>query len=187
MVKTISIQRIGEDPTITLERLYKYVFRTLPFRMRLFNRGVDEQYLIDNTIEKYLFYHPMWVANTLIIAERPPLAPKILKQHIFVDAISGYRGLLSKTLPLNTVDVNRELLESHQIIEMDEVEKFVKDVQVKQINRSYLLKKPQHEIKELKLVYLPLWRIKVKSKFIDQVFVINANTGESENYIYQKR
>ncbi|MBT2599231.1 MULTISPECIES: hypothetical protein [unclassified Oceanobacillus] len=50
MVKTISIQRIGEDPTISLERLYKYVFRTLPFSMRLFNRGVDEQYLIDNTI-----------------------------------------------------------------------------------------------------------------------------------------
>lgn len=184
MVKTISIQRIGERSTITLERLYKYVFRTLPLRLR-FNRVVDEQYLIDNTIEKYLYYHPMWVANTLIIAERPPLAPKILNQRIFIDAISGYRGLVSKSLPLKTMDVDRSLLASHQIVETNEVEKYVKDVQVKQINRSYLLKKPQHEIKELQLVYLPLWRIKVKSKFIDQVFVINANTGESENFIYQ--
>ncbi|MFS0752325.1 hypothetical protein [Oceanobacillus sp. 1P07AA] len=185
MVKTISIQRIGENPTITLERLYKYVLRTLPLRIR-FNRGVDEQYLIDNTIEKYLYYHPVWVANTLVIAERPPLTPKILKQRIFIDAISGYRGLVSKSLPLKSVDVDRNLLESHQIVESNEVEKYVKDVQVKQINRSYLLKKPQHEIKELQLVYLPLWRIKVKSTIINKVFVINANTGEAENYIYQR-
>jgi hypothetical protein len=46
-----------------------------------------------------------------------------------------------------------------------------------------LLKKPKHQIVELCLLYLPLWKVNVQSNQLQEIIYINANTGESEDYM----
>lgn len=68
----------------------------------------------------------------------------------------------------------------------EELEKYIKNVQRKQINRSYVLKKPLHEVKEISLIYLPIWKVKVKGNNIKEALYINGNSGESEKFMSER-
>ncbi|HLR97238.1 MAG TPA: hypothetical protein VK053_22135, partial [Jiangellaceae bacterium] len=102
--------------------------------------------------------HPMWIAQAEVIADRPPLRPVVRPTLIFVDAVSEYRGQLT-TVP-HTQQVDRHASTVHRVRIRDEqrARELVQDVQTQQINRSYVLRKPRHEIRRLELLYLPLWR-----------------------------
>lgn len=73
-----------------------------------------------------------------------------------------------------------------RIPDEDTAKKYVHDVQDKQINRSYILKKPRHEIRDIFPAYLPMWKIAVRNHVLNETFYINANTGELETHM-QKR
>lgn len=175
------VQRIGKK-LISASQVYTSIYKSLGMK-RKFNQSLTPDFIRDHTVEKELIYHPFWIAKNLVIAERPPFPPRKMPNVIFVDAVSGYRGLFSTIPPITKEEVEVDNLVTLGITEKKEVHKYIKNVQEKQINRSYILKKPIHEIKEVSLVYLPIWKVKVKSDEIDGYFYINGNTGESEKFM----
>lgn len=180
-----TIKRIGDTSLISEEELYKYLHKSMRLRSKM-NKEINLNYLKQHTIQRELIYHPFWIAKVLVIAERSPFPSKKTPNVIFVDAISGYRGLFSKIPPIKDEIVDRNQSVKMVIAEEKEAMKYVKHVQEKQINRSYVLKKPIHEVKEILPVYLPLWKVEIKSELVDDTFFINGNTGESEKYLSER-
>ncbi|WP_163970287.1 hypothetical protein [Oceanobacillus halotolerans] len=181
--KSKTIQRIGTETAITDETsLNHYILKSLPLRLRM-QRDINVEYLQQYTVKKDLIYHPFWIAKTLVVAERPPFPAKKMPNVIFVDAVSGYRGVFSKIPPLQEEQVEKDSLVSLKVTDEDKARSYVKDVQERQINRSYVLKKPKHEIHSIELVYLPLWRVSIRSGLLNETFYINANNGESEKHM----
>lgn len=176
-----TITLLGSNKLISEDKLYLYMYKALKWSQKM-NKEINSTFLKNHITDKELFYHPLWIAKNLVIATRRPFPPKKIPKMIFVDAISGYRGMLSTVPETVSIHVKPEHLTNIGIIEED-VKKYIKDVQEKQINRSYVLKKPDHKLIELSLVYLPLWRVNVKSDMLNKEFIINANTGESEEYM----
>jgi len=176
-----TITMLGKKEIISGEKLYLYLYKSLKWSDKM-KKDINRNNLKKHVTSKELFYHPLWIAKTLIIAERFPFPPKKIPRMIFVDAISGYRGMLSTVPHTTEVKLEKSQMIKNRITE-EQVHKYIKDVQEKQINRSYILKKPKHRMIELTLVYLPLWRVNVHSDIIKKEFIINANTGESEEYM----
>lgn len=183
--KRISIQRIGTENRVNEVELYQSIYKSLGLGHK-FNKSITIKHLIDSTAEKKLIYHPFYIAKTVVIAERPPFPPKRTPNLIFVDGVSGYRGVFSKIPPLTEEEVEPDCLVPVQIPDEQSAVNYIRDVQKKQINRSYVLKKPKHEIREITLDYLPLWKVAVKSELIKEIFYINANTGESEKFMSRR-
>lgn len=73
--------------------------------------------------------------------------------------------------------VARPILQSE-----DQLLPYIQDLQ-SQINKKYLLKKPKHEIREVFLSYLPMWEYTITTELRDKTFYLNANTGESEEFL----
>lgn len=181
-----NIKRIGDGHNdISGSKLYKAVYKSLGLKDRL-SKSVNQEYIREHIHHEELMYHPFWMVKNLVVAERPPFASKKIPRIIFVDAVSGYRGIFSHVPPLTEEEVNVRQLTSLQIDSEEAVSKYIKDVQVKQINRSYVLKKPLHEVQETSLVYLPIWKVKLKSNEINRTFFINKNTGESEQFLSER-
>lgn len=178
------IQRIG-NKLISETVLYKSIYKSLRVKEKI-NKSVNIDYIRKNMTEKELIYHPFWIAKNLVIAERPPFPSKKMPNVIFIDAVSGYRGLFSKIPSIIKEEVRGDNLAPLRIKQEEEVKKYIKNVQEKQINRSYILKKPLHEVKEVSLVYLPIWKVKVEGDEIDETFYINGNTGESERFMSER-
>jgi hypothetical protein len=178
------IQRIGTN-LITDAVLYKSIYKSIGVKGK-FNHKVNPDYVRAHAVEKELIYHPFWIVKNLVIAERPPFPPKKMPNVIFIDAVSGYRGLFSRIPPVTDEKVEESSLALLRISKEEELKKYIKNVQEKQINRSYILKKPIHEVKEVSLVYLPIWKVKVKSGEINDTFYINGNTGESEKFMSER-
>ncbi|MFA1818786.1 hypothetical protein ACDX78_01065 [Virgibacillus oceani] len=175
------IQRIG-NKTIADEMLYKSIYKSLGVKGRV-SKKISPDYIRHHLLKKELIYHPFWIVKNLVIAERPPFPSKKMPNVIFIDAVSGYRGLFSKIPPITEEEVEAHALATLRISMDEDVTKYIRNVQEKQINRSYVLKKPKHEVKEITLVYLPIWKAKVKSDELDETFYINGNTGESEKFM----
>ncbi|MFS0671578.1 hypothetical protein [Ornithinibacillus sp. 179-J 7C1 HS] len=180
--KSISIQRIGVGNIINEAEIYSFIYKSLGIGYKL-NKNINENYLRDFTSEKTLIYHPFYIAKTVVLAERPPFPPKKTPNLIFVDGVSGYRGVFSKVPPITEEEVEEDFLVPVRIPDDKAALQYIKDVQQNQINRSYVLKKPLHDIKGVTLHYLPIWKVVVNSGYIKDVFFINANTGESEKYL----
>lgn len=181
-----NIKRIGDGQNdISGPKLYKAVYKSLGLKGKLSKR-VNQDYIREHVHHEELIYHPFWMVKNLVVAERPPFASKKIPRIIFVDAVSGYRGIFSHVPPLTDEAVDDGQLTSLQIDSEEAVSKYIKDVQVKQINRSYILKKPLHEIKETSLVYLPIWKVRLKSSEFNRTFFINKNTGESEQFLSER-
>ena len=138
----------------------------------------------------------MWVAWAEVVAARPPLAPLVRPTMIFVDAVSEYRGVLGvvpRTQRL-TIDGPRVLREGRTLVEdervtvpaprldRDRAAEMVTEVQRGQIDRTYLLRKPQHRTRRLELLHLPVWRFASPGTGIPER-VVNAVTGEDEGYL----
>jgi|SRR5699024_946467 len=181
MYKKISI--LGNNELLSREQVYDSMFKSLKWSTRV-KKEINSDFLKKNTKQKELIYHPLWLAKLLVIADRKPFPPKKTPMIAFIDSISGYRGLLSK-VP-NIVKVKPAMnskIRKPMITDSDEIKKYIIDVQKSQINRSYVLKKPEYEIIDHFLVHLPLWKVTVDNSMLKQKFVINANTGESEGHM----
>ncbi|RNF39008.1 hypothetical protein [Planococcus salinus] len=176
-----SITLLGGNAMIDPEELALYIYKSLSLSAKL-SRKITKESVKAAIRSQELMYHPMWIAKLLVIADRRPFKPKMTPMMCFVDAISGYRGLMSSVphAVQNEVEVSQIVI-SH-IHNEEEVKDYIKDVQHSQINRSYALKKPEHKIVEHFLVYLPLWKVEVEGD-VSEEFWINANTGESEAYM----
>src|SRR5699024_7607103 len=109
------ISRIG-DKNISDARLYKSIYKSLGIRQKL-NRTINPDYVRDHTTRKETLYHPFWMAKNLIVADRSPFPPKKIPRIIFVDAVSGYRGLFSHVPPINAESVADNVLTAPQITE----------------------------------------------------------------------
>lgn len=128
-----------------------------------------------------LLLHPMWLAWTEVIAARPPFRPVVRPAVIFVDAVSGYRGQLSAVPHTQELDRDVGTVQQARVRDEKQARELVRDVQTQQIDRSYVLRKPRHEIRRLEMLYLPLWRFDPGGG--GEVAVINAVTGDDEAYL----
>jgi len=181
---TQSIKRIGEK-NITAEELYKAVYKAMGFKKKV-NRKVGISYIKKNLVGETLIYHPIWLVKSLIVAARPPFRPKKIPRIIFVDAVSGYRGIFSHVPPIVDETVDSSQAVKPFLYNEEEIKPYVENVQEKQINRQYMLKKPVHEVVETSLVHLPIYIVKVHSEEIEETFYINGNTGESEKFLSER-
>src|SRR5699024_10637574 len=130
-----------------------------------------------------LIYHPFWIAKTLVIADRKPFPPKKSPNMIFIDGVSFYRGLFANIPELTEVSLHGKSTIVQSNLLKSDVSRYVKDVQYSQINRTYLLKKPQHKIVDYFITYLPLWTAAINSPYWQKKLYINANTGEIESHL----
>lgn len=149
----------------------------------------------------HLLLHPMWVARVEVVADRPPFAPVVRRRLIFVDGVSEYRGLLEAFPPTRAVSVQPEAdtdeetstpgqtwarMGEHRVavhrtaVDHQRALELVQDVQVRQINRSYALRKPRHRVVDVEEQYLPLWRLPTTT---GPVATVNAVTGVDEAYL----
>jgi hypothetical protein len=127
-----------------------------------------------------LLLHPMWIAWSDVLADRPPFRPVVRPSVIFVDAVSEYRGLLAsvphtQVLGAGPAQVHRAT------VPRDRAGDLVSDVQQSQINRSYLLRKPRHEVRRLELLHLPVWRFDPGDG--TSPAHVNAVSGADESYL----
>jgi len=104
---------------------------------------------------------------------------------IFVDAVSGYRCIFSHVPAIREEEADADQIIAPYIMEED-VHKYAKDVRKKQIDKQYLLKKPDDEVLETSLVYLPIFKVVIESNEVDGTFYINAITGEHEKYLSER-
>ena len=181
----MTVKQIGERQVVTEDNLHQFISKNIGLKNKLKTK-VNKEYVKQQLADYDLIYHPMWLAKTIVIAERPPFPPKKLPNIIFVDAVSGYRGVFQSVPHVQEIEISQENMVKNKI-SLEECEnKYVKDVQIQQINRSYILKKPKHEIADLFLAYLPIWRVTMNTGPIDETFFINANTGENESYMSER-
>ncbi|MCA0984265.1 hypothetical protein LCL89_09430 [Halobacillus yeomjeoni] len=178
----MNVNILGEE-TVTEQELPEYMYKNLKPSLKM-NRNVTKETLENGIVKKEKLYHPMWIVKMLIIADRKPFPPKVKPNMAFIDAVSGYRGLFPNVPPINEKEVSESKVKKARITKQDLLSKYVVNIQEKQINRNYILKKPRYEIKETSIVYLPLWEVEVDTKYLTKTFVINGNTGESENLLY---
>lgn len=160
------------------------MYKSLGMKARL-NKTITADYLKEHTTSSSLLYHPFWMVKNLVVADRPPFPPKKIPRMIFVDAVSGYRGIFSHVPPVSEEAVDEGLI-VQPFIQENEVDRYTEDVRAKQINKQYLLKKPRHEQVETALVYLPIYKVVVESNEINKIFYINGNTGESERFLSER-
>ncbi|WP_150462143.1 hypothetical protein [Nesterenkonia ebinurensis] len=132
-----------------------------------------------------LIHHPIWLAKILSYADRPPFPPKVRPNVVFIDAVSGYRGVMETIPPLRD-PLGDDDAAAHQsalkITTAEQTRPYIKAV-LDKVDRSYMMKKPRHSIEEITLVYLPLWRVKLDLAEGPDELIINANTGEPETYM----
>ncbi|MGI8314296.1 hypothetical protein [Halobacillus mangrovi] len=179
----MNVSILGEE-SIMEKDLPGHMYKNLKPSLK-WNRQLNEEILRQGIIKKEKMYHPMWVVKMLVIADRKPFPPKIKPNMAFIDAVSGYRGLFPSIPPITSKEVSESKLKRADITKQDLLKRYVIDVQDKQINRNYILKKPRYEIKETELVYLPLWEVAVDTNFLTTTFIINGNTGESEDLLFK--
>lgn len=185
-LQSMELLILGNPKPFSEEQLIRFMYKSLNLWTK-WKKGINEKHLREHIKQVELVYHPMWVAKLLLLADRKPFPPKKIPRMCFVDAVSGYRGLLSAVPPTTTKDVQKDgvTITAPRIKEHD-VEKYIKDVQERQINRQYVLKKPEHQIVDYFLIHLPLWKIRVESSLINKEFIINGNTGESEEFLAEQ-
>src|SRR5699024_4853490 len=101
---TQSNKRSGEKK-ITGEGLYKAANQAMGCKTSV-NRKVGIRYIQDNLVGETVIYHRIWLVESVIVAARPPFRPKTIPRIIFVDGVSGYRGVFSHVPPIvdETVD-----------------------------------------------------------------------------------
>lgn len=177
------IEQLGEQ-TVEVNELPGIIKKSLGIRGK-FKPGMDESAIAEDIHAAEVVYHPMWIVQNTVVATRRPFKPKRIPNIIFVDAVSGYRGLLSTVPFISETAVEKDRIISH-IIDAQAVVQYIKDVQSNQIDRSYVLKKPGHEQSEPRLVHLPLWKVEMKGQTGREIHYINANTGDSENFMSRR-
>ncbi|MFC7321656.1 hypothetical protein [Halobacillus campisalis] len=181
-LKNKSLRLIGTGGGITEADLPKTIYKNVGVQQKM-NRSIDADYIKKHMTSVKRVYHPMWIAKLLVIADRKPFPPRKKPNMAFVDAVSGYRGLFSSVPPMNEIEVESGEVVPAQLTKQQVEDIYVVDVQQKQINRSYVLKKPRYHLEDLFLTYLPLWKVSVDSGYLTKEFFINANTGDSEEYM----
>lgn len=125
-----------------------------------------------------LLLHPLWIAWSDVLADRPPFRTAVRPSVIFVDAVSEYRGLLASvphTQVVEAATVHPATVSRERAMEL------VVDVQRSQINRSYLLRKPRHEVRRLELLHLPVWVFDPGGGA--PAGYVNAVSGADESYL----
>jgi hypothetical protein len=169
---------IGTQRTLEPESLLKAVRQSLGMKGWRWRRLTE---LRDAVTGTELLYHPLWLGKVLTLADRPPFPPKRIPNAAFVDAVSGYRGVLER-IP----DVNYGPRDGGQQVKAvinteQEAKRYVQAV-MHTVNRGYVLKKPQHQLASLELLSMPLWRVTVEVPE-RRVVYINAVTGDAETYM----
>lgn len=169
---------IGPQMTLGPDALLKAVRQSLGFKGWRWRRLTD---LRQAVTDQELIYHPLWLGKVLTLADRPPFQPKRVPNAAFVDAVSGYRGVLERIPEVDhaTHDDGRQvkpLINTEQ-----QAERYVQAV-MHTVDRGYVLKKPQHQLASLELLHLPLWKMTVEAPE-QRVVYVNAVTGEPETYL----
>ena len=175
------IKRIGSR-NISEKALYRAMYKSLGIKVKM-NKTITPEHLKSHTTAKTLIHHPFWMVKSMVLADRPPFPPRKIPRMIFVDAVSGYRGIFSHVPPVTEEEAGEKV--DPYIMEED-LQKYVDDVRKRQIDKQYMLKKPRHETVETSLAYLPVYEVKVESAEVDETFHINANTGESEGFLSER-
>ena len=176
----IYIEQLGEQ-AVEAHELPGFIRKSFGMKGKLIS-GMSEDAIEDGIHSAELIYHPMWIVRNTVVATRRPFKPKRIPNMIFVDAVSGYRGLLSTVPSISEIKVEKDKVIT-PIIGVQSVGRYIKDVQSNQIDRSYVLKKPDHEQSKPRLVHLPLWKVEMEGRSGRETHYINANTGASENFM----
>lgn len=130
--------------------------------------------------EQELFYHPLWLGKVLTFADRPPFPPKQTPNVVFVDAVSGYRGVLERVPSVEGTSGNGTQVPA--VIDSPKRARPYVQAVMYTVNRGYVMKKPTHELVSLDLVQLPIWKVTLSLE-AEHVVYVNGVTGEPETYM----
>lgn len=174
--ETLTAGTIGTGSVLGADDLLKGVRRALGRKGR---RSRNLSTIRQSIRKQELIYHPLWLGRILTYADRPPFPPKKSPNVVFVDAVSGYRGVLERVPAVQWHPEGQREPVRTVISTSRQAERYVRAV-LHTVNRAYVLKKPEHELVSLDLVRLPLWQVNLGEQ---RVVYVNAVTGEPESYL----
>jgi len=131
-----------------------------------------------NIVDTKYVFHPFWFIKAVSYADRIPFPPKVRRYVIYIDAVSGERGLTDRFPQIEQQTAGIHTVRSPQLIK-DNIKPLVDDLVESLILRRYLLKRPTVEVMDPELIYLPFYyvRIKVTAETI-HIFSVNALSCE---------
>lgn len=71
----MTVKQIGERQVVTEDNLHQFIYKNIGLKNKLKTK-VNKEYVKQQLADYDLIYHPMWLAKTIVIAERPPFPPK---------------------------------------------------------------------------------------------------------------
>ncbi|WP_147383476.1 hypothetical protein [Nesterenkonia natronophila] len=172
------IGTIGTASALDPDLLLRAVRKSLGVRGWRWHRLSE---LRESVTDQELIYHPLWLGKVLTLADRPPFPPKRIPNAAFVDAVSGYRGVLER-IPEVSHGTNDDGRQVKPVINTEQQAKRYVQAVMHTVNRGYVLKKPQHQLASLELLYMPLWKVTAEVPE-RRVVHVNAVTVEPETYM----
>jgi len=133
------------------------------------------------TLEKR--FYPYWFAHVVAYADRTPFRPKIYNYLVYLDGNSGRGGLVGRIPEAESAEVCRGDVFLPRLSAEKDVRIKLAVVQQEVIRRQFLLKGPHQEVREFRLIYLPVWLALLQTADRKGIKVINALSGELETKI----
>lgn len=166
---------MSENP-VRREELQRLLYSRVVSRWRrLLPAGKQKPLDIFDT--QYVFV-PFWFIKVASYADRIPFPPKVRRYVIYIDAISGERGLTDRFPRTEERDAGEYRVRSPYMKE-DTIKPMVDDLVESLILRRYLLKRPSVEVMDPELVYLPHYYVRVRTADeAIRMYAVNALSAE---------
>lgn len=78
----MTVKQIGERQVVTEDNLHQFIYKNIGLKNKLKTK-VNKEYVKQQLADYDLIYHPMWLAKTIVIAERPTISSKKIAQYHF--------------------------------------------------------------------------------------------------------
>lgn len=165
---------IGNNP-VRQEGLPKLLhFYGMPLWRRLLLGRKEEVQLLET---QYVL-HPFWFIKVAAYADRLPFSPKLRRHVLYIDAVTGERGLTDR-FP----EIEKKTRTGKKIVppllKDEDVKQMTEELIENLILRTYLLKRPRIEVAGRELVYLPHYQVRVNVRDGEiHSLSVNALSGE---------
>jgi hypothetical protein len=123
-------------------------------------------------------YYPFWFIKAEAYADRSPFSPKLRRHVLYIDAMTGDRGLTNQFPKIEQKSKTKIDVLSPRF-NKEKVDNLINELVEDFILRPYLLKRPTVKIVGKELIYLHYYLVNVKTKSdVRYSLSVNSLSGE---------
>ena len=144
------------------------------------NIGSVDYSKYDIEINEKCFYYPYWIGKIKTMKERPIYKPKEIDYYVVCDALDSSYIVLRNTPPTEKFKCEEKNMLPIQMNENRFLGEIIEDAKTERIDKQFIFGKPHKETQEHKMIYIPMYRIRIREKGQQsyKVYYINQYTGE---------